>query len=1018
MAVTEKRKLFLRALTATASELVPYFWPMRNFIHHNPLYNFEKKHFEEATKEARHLFHARTLPSREYFRKLYKEGRIREDILKEEIDKFLERFFPEKKEELKESIFRLLISDKDYDIKKNLYVNLCPEKSGKYLGKVNVKINPENWAEEFAESMGRKYTLYDVIDLLFGTDIGKTLDDLMIKLCMEFLDEGQAVWGMPLRERGFFYAWGKIAVRSKRLKMCGCTDIEKLIEEGGSPEEAIEIVLKHLGIPEELWEDYLKLESFKLHGWMGYIRWRTHTKEYYWQKKHPISEADYLAVRLIISLSLIRNREKELPFNVSYEELKKFILQNPEEAFLRYEYFSGNIIPSFAEKVYESLKDEKKIKEIAEEYIKEKEKITEKNYCALLSDVEECFSEELLKNPEFIIEVIEKLREEEGYVWLKALERTIIDDLVLSLNLKREEKKERPLAQALFCIDVRSERFRRNLERIGDYETYGIAGFFGIPISFVDLKKGHETYLCPVLIKPKNVVLEVYRDIKEEREESLAEVAKEILHDLKYNVFTPYITVEAIGLLFGFDMIGKTLFPLRYSGVRERITEHREPSKLMIDKLTKEEAVEVISLLQREVIRKVLREEWKVKDSKLTDKTVESIRKIALEEEEFDKKIGEELGLKEEDFRRLIEELRNTYRIERGYMRIQLEKLAKIGFTLDEQVFFVERALRSIGLTDNFGKIVLVLGHGSKSDNNPYESALDCGACGGDHGIVNARVFALMANKKEVREKLRERGINIPEDTVFIPGEHNTTTDEVELYDLDTVPPEHMPYLRKVIEDLKLAGKLTALERCKELPTSENCKEEEEAFKEVLRNSVDWTQVRPEWGLSGNYAFIVGRRELTKNLNLRGKVFLHSYDYRKDPKGLLLEIILSGPLVVGEWINMEHFFSAVDNERFGSGSKVYHNVVGRFGVVTGNYSDLRTGLPAQTVLRGKEPFHTPVRLITVVEAPFEFVKSVIDRLPKVRELVYNEWINMVIADPEKETFYHWRDGEWKEIKKA
>jgi uncharacterized protein YbcC (UPF0753/DUF2309 family) len=185
------------------------------------------------------------------------------------------------------------------------------------------------------------------------------------------------------------------------------------------------------------------------------------------------------------------------------------------------------------------------------------------------------------------------------------------------------------------------------------------------------------------------------------------------------------------------------------------------------------------------------------------------------------------------------------------------------------------------------------------------------------------------------------------------------------------------------------------------------------AARDAHRNAMDWSQVRPEWGLSRNAYFVIGRRALTQSMGLDGRAFLHSYDYRVDPNRRLLETILTGPLVVGQWINMEHYFSAVDNERFGSGSKVYHNVTGRFGVMTGNLSDLRTGLPAQTVLKDGRPYHEPMRLITVIEAPFAQARAAVDNVVAVKRLVHNGWIRLIAIDPETGTVRLFQDGGWR-----
>ena len=170
-----------------------------------------------------------------------------------------------------------------------------------------------------------------------------------------------------------------------------------------------------------------------------------------------------------------------------------------------------------------------------------------------------------------------------------------------------------------------------------------------------------------------------------------------------------------------------------------------------------------------------------------------------------------------------------------------------------------------------------------------------------------------------------------------------------------------------------------------------------------------------DWALVTAALFIIGRRSLTQSLGLDGRAFLHSYDYRVDRNRRLLENILTGPLVVGQWINMEHYFSTVDNEHYGSGSKVYHNVAGRFGVMTGNLSDLRTGLPAQTVLSEGLPYHEPMRLMTVIEAPLKRVQAAIDRVAVVRRLLNNGWLRVMVLDPQSgDTHIHDR-GQWQQM---
>ena len=281
------------------------------------------------------------------------------------------------------------------------------------------------------------------------------------------------------------------------------------------------------------------------------------------------------------------------------------------------------------------------------------------------------------------------------------------------------------------------------------------------------------------------------------------------------------------------------------------------------------------------------------------------------------------------------------------------------GIPPEEQAAIARNALRIMGLTGGFGRIVLLCGHKCSSDNNPYAASLDCGACGGHEGGANARVAAMAFNRPSVRERLAGWGIPIPDDTHFVAARHDTTTDEVEFFDEDLAPPGHADDLAALKAALAAAGEAS---RHNGTPASGP-----PPCRGRRRRARDWSEVRPEWGLAGNAAFVVGPRALTAGADLGGRSFLHSYDWRADPDGSSLEVILTAPLVVGEWINMQYFLSTVDNRRFGSGDKVIHNVVGKLGVMQGNQGDLAIGLPLQSVSDGQRPVHEPLRLTAVVQ---------------------------------------------------
>jgi len=985
-----------------ASEIIPYFWPMRNFVHHNPLHEIESMRFREAVKTGKRVFGGRPFLSRREWLYLMEKGYVKKEKLRQRIEEFLRGKEEGFSVDIKELFYNLVLNEKLKPYR-NSYIRYGT-KYGKTADAVKplFRDKPEDVCSSLLDSIGSENTICTFLDIIFGRDVAHTIDEVMIRVTMDFLDEGQSAVGMPKREEGFYKAWRNLALRSGKFYGTALETEE--------PEEAIDKVMTSLGLPEEKWEGYFTLELARLKGIVGYIRWRSSNKDFFWQREYPVDVVDYIAVRLIISKAIM---DKEYGDLSNYANLVKFVEGNKYGVYLRYEYNSGSGAGPLIDRLPEHFETPG---DILEDYIESKAEALAVNYLKFLDDwlstvgksVRDMDTEEIVR----LINLYREFSEEEGYIWLISAEDTFIEHLISSLDTGYADEEEAEV-QALFCIDVRSERFRRNLERVGNYKTFGIAGFFGVPMAFVELRKGHEEYLCPVLVKPRNVVIEIDKEKKVE-EGDYKHLFKEVLHDLKENVFTPYITVEAIGFLFGFDFIGKTFFPLEYSKIRERITESFRSTDILIEKLSREEVEEIIDGVYLSSLRKIIKYELSLREENTEEDLLKEIFRVSIDGGNYSKYL-EDLGISESRQKEFFEKLRNVYRVERGYREILIERLKNIGFSVEEQATLVAGALKSIGLTQNFAEIVLVIGHGSKSDNNPYESALDCGACGGAAGIHNARVFCKMANNPKVRSILRERfGIDIPEDTVFLPGLHNTTTDDVHIYDTETLPAKYSFLLEKIREDLLKAKLLTSEERYAEL-FNEKGKHGYAVIKNIEKNAYDWSQVRPEWGLSGNFAMVIGRRSLTKNANLRGKVFLHSYDYRLDRKGFILENILSGPLIVAQWINMEHYFSTTDNEVYGSGSKVYHNVVGRIGVMTGNLSDLRTGLPSQTVMNEGLPFHVPIRLIVLLEAPFEFATSVIKRVYKVRELLENGWINFVLFDPESKDFYIFREGTWKKM---
>lgn len=323
-------------------------------------------------------------------------------------------------------------------------------------------------------------------------------------------------------------------------------------------------------------------------------------------------------------------------------------------------------------------------------------------------------------------------------------------------------------------------------------------------------------------------------------------------------------------------------------------------------------------------------------------------------------------------------------------------------------------AILAFGLAPDLARLVVLCGHGAKVDNNPIESGLACGACGGNSGLANARTVAAMGNDPAVRAELAARGAPVPADTWFVPALHDTPTDTVELFDLHLAPGSHRGDIDQLRADLDAAGTRAAEERAATLPTSEGSERSGTApadrVRAVRTRGRDWAEPVAELGLAGNMAFIVGPRTLTARTNLHRRAFLHSYDSDADPEGTTLRGILTAPLIVAQWISAQYYFSTTDPDQFGAGTKTVHNVLGDIGLLRGPGGDLCRGLPLQSVRAGSRLLHEPVRLMAVVQGSPEHIDDAIAGSLTLRQLVDNEWI-LLVARPDADSPWRQRRAE-------
>jgi len=330
----------------------------------------------------------------------------------------------------------------------------------------------------------------------------------------------------------------------------------------------------------------------------------------------------------------------------------------------------------------------------------------------------------------------------------------------------------------------------------------------------------------------------------------------------------------------------------------------------------------------------------------------------------------------------------------------------QVGFTIPEMVDRVEGLLRSTGVTDFTSSLMYMVGHGASSINNTHYAGYDCGACSGRPGSVNARVISFMANKKEVREILAQRGLTIPDYAVFVGAMHDTTRDEIEFYDENLLDEKHLAshmVNKKVFEE---ALDLNAKERSRRFVLTETKGDAQKVHEAVKLRSVSLFEPRPELNHATNTLCIVGRRGLTKDLFLDRRAFMNSYDFSKDKEGKYLLNILKAAAPVCGGINLEYYFSRVDNNKLGAGTKLPHNVMGLIGVANGLDGDLRTGLPLQMI-----EVHDPIRLMIIVEQYPQIVLNTINSHAETLEWFKNEWVHLVVINPDDKSFYRFDNGK-------
>jgi uncharacterized protein YbcC (UPF0753/DUF2309 family) len=822
--------------------------------------------------------------------------------------------------------------------------------------------------DKLLDQLGDGITLRGFILAISGIDILDFVRPQLIRICASCMDEGIAAWRTPERSRlGLYASWRTTARYDVNPYLHELPNWQAIMAE--LPVDAVDTIilqLTRLEIPQEKWEGYLQRLALELPGWSGLINWRQQHPKYYALDDAKPNLADYLAIRLTLDRLWLNQvcRENWL-IEAKLSSLQAYFRKNLSEFMVRSQLHQGNLPEYLAQRV-ESLTmqagserhghvDWQQLADLIQTWqsspLAAQQGTTHTIYssgwrlfrlCQHLGLSAACILELQKQDLLQMLALLDQFSiTERGKTWLYAYERHYSEALFQAIRANHNQG-------SWAKRDTRPDS--QIIFCIDDREE-------SFRRHLEELNPAIETLGAAGFFGvPMN-----YKGLDDARGTSLCPIVVTPAHEVQER---PRAGSEQA--LIRHKNGRKWL--LRTANLLHQNLRHNQLLSLpLIDAIA---PVTLAGLLAKSLL------------PKLQKKLITGIRQFV------SPSVDTELMFSSTD---------DT--------TVATPDQPKLGFTDKEQADRVAGFLRSSGLTYGFSEIVVLMGHGSISQNNPHLAAYDCGACSGRHGGPNARLFAAMANRPEIRKLVIECGITIPSDTWFIGAEHNTCNEELTWYDLGDVPANQMNALSKLRRELRHAQYMSAHERCRRLASAPRNPTLEKALAHIEERAADFSQARPELGHATNAAALVGRRSVTQGIFLDRRIFLISYDPTQDPEGKVLEGILLAVGPVGAGINLEYYFSTVNNERFGCGTKVPHNVTGMFAVMEGASSDLRTGLPRQMV-----EIHEAVRLQILVEAKTSVLEQIYARQESLRELIAGGWILLSAKDPDSGAIFVFERG--------
>ncbi|MEO5363066.1 MAG: DUF2309 domain-containing protein [Magnetococcus sp. DMHC-8] len=813
--------------------------------------------------------------------------------------------------------------------------------------------------------LGPELTLSGLLAALTGEDLFDDVRPLLLRHVAGYLDHGLAAWPYPDRALGFFAAWRRQAMQDWSFLPEELVNWREEIDSlGDDAVEAIMALLSRLGLPEKQWMAYLERLALRLPGWSGMIMWRHRHPGYAGLSPERVDVLDYLAVSLVLErLYAMRLCSRLWQVEPRLEMLRWYFRSHGAEFLVRWSLFNDPLpehMAAYAGRLLAQPDDDPP--DEAHWYV----------LARMLRIGRHAAGGRGGHTPH-------------GHAWPLFLLAQHLGVTAQAWRTWNTAQVERVL-DALACLD----EDRAGLIWLQAYESHYRHQVFNAIVQ----NQGRGRWARRDRRPAAQLIF-----CMDEREEGFRRHLEELDPRLE--------TLGAAGF-FGVPIHWQGLDDPGYAAlcpvvvtpahrVREEPLAEAEPlhrahvTRRQYRQLLREQLHQGTRLgLFRPVLWTLLAAPWAV--LLLLGKLLAPLTTGGLVvrlRDWFDRSVPTRLTL--------------TAPADAPPATVAQPR---IGLTDGEQADRVEGLLRTIGLTDRLAPLVVVMGHGSLSQNNPHLAAYDCGACSGRHGGPNARVFAAMANRPAVREVLRSRGIDIPDDTWFLGAEHNTGSEAITWFDLALLPGSQRDALTRLQAQLAQAQAGSAHERSRRLASAPRQPTPAQALAHVAGRTHDFSQARPELGHVTNAVALIGRRAVVQGLFFDRRMFLISYDPTQDPEGRIAENILLAAGPVGAGISLEYYFSTVDNDRFGCGSKIMHNVTGLLGVMDGAASDLRTGLPKQMI-----EIHEAMRLLVIVEQTPAVLTRIHARQPAIRELVDNAWITLAAKEPASERLHLFRPGE-------